>query len=346
VAAVPSTTIVTGANGWLGRALLNAFTGHGDPSLERAGSIRALVHTPTDVPEVLEISDRVEVHVGDVTDRRALSPLFADAEGATVIHTAGVIHPRRVAEFVVNAVGTKAVAECASAARIGRFVHVSSNSPFGVNSAPDDTFRAHEPYRPYLGYGRSKMEAELVIRDAVDAGAVDAVIVRPPWFYGPFQPARQTSFFRLVRRGLFPLFGTGEHRRSMVYIDNLVDGIVRAEQSRGGTGKAYWIADARPYAMTEIVSTVKRALADEGLPVADRQVRVPRLIGAIAQKVDGFLQERGRYQQEIHVLGELNETIACDITAARTDLGYEPEIDLADGMRRSVRWCLERGITL
>jgi nucleoside-diphosphate-sugar epimerase len=75
-------------------------------------------------------------------------------------------------------------------------------------------------------------------------------------------------------------------------------------------------------------------------------VRVPRLLGTVAQAADGFLQRRGRYHQELHVLGELNETIACDIKTARVDLGYQPEIDLAEGMRRSVRWCLERGIAL
>jgi nucleoside-diphosphate-sugar epimerase len=339
-------TIITGGSGWLGRALLSAFSGRGDPRFERRGAIRALVHTPSDVAEVVDISDRIAVHVGDVTDRDALRRLFKNADGASVIHTAGVIHPRKVSEFMVNIEGTRAVAEAASTAAVGRFVHVSSNSPFGVNATPADVFHAQEPYRPYLGYGRSKMEAEVVIRAAVEAGALDAVVVRPPWFYGPFQPARQTSFFRLVRRGVFPLFGDGTHRRSMVYIDNLVSGIACAERTPGVSGKAYWIADERAYPMTEIVATVKLALADAGLPVADRQVRVPRVAGSVAQRLDGALQRRGRYHQELHVLGELHETIACDISAARADLGYLPEVDLAEGMRRSVRWCLERGVAL
>jgi nucleoside-diphosphate-sugar epimerase len=190
------------------------------------------------------------------------------------------------------------------------------------------------------------MDAELVVRAAQAAGDLDAVTVRPPWFYGPFQPERQTSFFKLVRRGMFPVFGTGENRRSMVYIGNLVDGVVLAERTADAAGKAYWIADARPYPMTEVVATVKHALADAGLHVSDRQVRVPRFVGDLAESADGFLQERGRYHQELHVLGELNKTIACDISAARRDLGYEPGIDLAEGMRRSVRWCLDRGIAL
>jgi nucleoside-diphosphate-sugar epimerase len=47
--------------------------------------------------------------------------------------------------------------------------------------------------------------------------------------------------------------------------------------------------------------------------------------------------------QPVHVLGELKDTIACDITRARRDLGYQPAVALFDGMRASIRWCLERG---
>ena len=50
--------------------------------------------------------------------------------------------------------------------------------------------------------------------------------------------------------------------------------------------------------------------------------------------------------QALHVLGEIKDTIACDISQARADLGYEPQIGLVEGMRASVRWCLERGRAL
>ena len=79
------------------------------------------------------------------------------------------------------------------------------------------------------------MLAELRLLDEVAAG-LDAVIVRPPWFYGPYQPARQTTFFRMVRTGRFPIVGDGRQRRSMVYVDNLVDGVVRAELRRVPAG--------------------------------------------------------------------------------------------------------------
>ena len=59
--------------------------------------------------------------------------------------------------------------------------------------------------------------------------------------------------------------------------------------------------------------------------------------------LDAIAQASGRYVQVVHVLGELKDTIACDISRARKELGYEPAVDLFEGMRASVRWCLERG---
>ena len=72
-----------------------------------------------------------------------------------------------------------------------RFVHVSSNSPFGVNASPDEVFTEDSPYDPYLGYGLSKYEAEQLVQRAHDRGDVPTVMVRAPWFYGPYQPPRQ-----------------------------------------------------------------------------------------------------------------------------------------------------------
>jgi len=60
----------------------------------------------------------------------------------------------------------------------------------------------------------------------------------------------------------------------------------------------------------------------------------------------GLVQRTGRYVQGLHVLGEMDKTIACDISAARRDLGYDPQVELYEGMRRSIRWCLEQGMEL
>jgi nucleoside-diphosphate-sugar epimerase len=285
--------------------------------------------------------------IGDVTDAASLEPLFAGLAGTIdVIHTAGVIHPQRAAEFArINAGGTMTTLDVARKHDVRRFVHVSSNSPFGANSHPADRFRNEEPYNPYYGYGRSKMEAELAVFDAVEA-RLDAVIVRPPWFYGPHQPARQTTFFKLVRTGRFPVVGDGRQMRSMVYVDNLVDGVMRAELVHTPAGRGWWIADERPYSVLEIVETVGRALAAEGFDVTPNRLRLPALASRIAETADALIQRSGRYHQQLHVLGEMGKSIACDISVARAELGYEPAVALEEGMRRSIRWCVGQGIDL
>lgn len=341
----PDVTVVTGAAGWLGRALVEHLTSAAGP-FARPGVVRALVRHTDDLA-LFAGRPRIEAVLGDVRRPDGLEALFAGATGTIdIVHTAGVIHPARIDDFEeVNARGTANVMAAALSAGARRVVHVSSNSPFGTNPHPADTFRNEEPYDPYYGYGRSKMQAELRVLDAVRRG-LDAVIVRPPWFYGPFQPARQTTFFRMVRTGRFPVIGDGEQRRSMVYVDNLVQGVVAAELTATPPGRAWWIADARPYTVNEIVGTVGGALRAEGFNVRPNRVRLPAIAGRLAERADALVQRTGRYVQAVHVLGEMDKTIACDISVAVDELGYRPEVELEEGMRRSIRWCVEEGMEL
>jgi nucleoside-diphosphate-sugar epimerase len=257
-----------------------------------------------------------------------------------------VIHPRRSTRelFDVNVGGTQMVLDRARRAGAARLVHVSSNSPFGANPTPADRFTEDSPYNPYMGYGQSKREAERLVRQAHERGDVPTTIVRAPWFYGPHQPARQSRFFTAIRKGRFPLVGDGSQRRSMVYTDNLVQGLLRAEGTEAAAGRSYWIADAEPYTLADILRTVREALEAEGFPVSDRPVpRLPLATSVLAERVDAALQARGRYVQAVHVFGEMKDTIACDIARARAELGYEPTVSLLEGMRASIRWCRDHG---
>lgn len=342
----PDITVVTGASGWLGTALMHAFA-KDRGRWGRSGTVRALVRNRAEADRLRRLSDRVEPVIGDITEPTTLASLFGGSAGVVdVIHTAAVIHPSRVDEFfTVNAGGTRHMLDIARDRQVRRFVHVSSNSPFGTNSHPGDRFRNDEPYHPYYGYGRSKLEAELEVLDAVGEG-LDAVIVRPPWFYGPHQPPRQTTFFRMVRTGRFPVIGRGDQSRSMAYVGNLVQGVILAELVETDPGRGWWIADERPYTIAEIVETVGRALADEGFAVTPNRVRLPALAGRVAELGDHLIQRAGRYQQQLHVLGEMDKSIACDISVARDELGYAPDVELYDGMRRSIQWCVEQGLEL
>jgi nucleoside-diphosphate-sugar epimerase len=337
----PDTAVVTGASGWLGQNLVRALASD-------RRSVRCLVPDPVHVPLLELVAPSVRAIVGDVRDPDAIDALFDDAKRATVFHAAAVIHPaKQVRElFDVNVGGTQIVLDRARRAGAGRFLHVSSNSPFGANPTPGDRFTEQSPYHPYMGYGRSKREAEELVARAQERGDVETVVLRPPWFYGPFQPERQTQWLRTVRRGRFPLVGDGTSRRSMVYAGNLVHGLLRAEVAAAAAGRAYWIADPEPYAMRDVLATVRAAFEAEGLATSGGQPRLPRVAGVVAEHVDGFIQARGRYSQAIHVLGELKDTIACDVSRASEEIGYAPETTLLDGMRASIRWCAERGLPL
>ena len=330
-------TVVTGAAGWLGRNLVRSLVAQGR-------SVRALVQNEAEGPPIALIGPGVSTVAGDVRNPSTLDSLFEGVSDATVFHCAAVIHPATVRDFFdINVGGTELVADQARRSGAARLVHVSSNSPFGANARPTDRFTEDSPLNPYMGYGESKVEAEAIVRRGVERGELDAVIVRAPWFYGPYQPARQSQWFKAVRRGRFPLIGDGTQQRSMVFTDHLVQGLLRAEATASASGRAYWIADAEPYELRTVLATVREALAAEGLAVSGGQPRIPRAVGVVAEKVDGVLQQRGKYLQAVHVLGELKDTIACDITRARTELGYDPQTTLLDGMRASIRYCLDHG---
>ena len=351
MAAIDDLVLVTGANGWLGRRVVRALT-DGNKEMGSAGRggrrVRALVMPGEDAHILAAIG--AEVVTGDLRDPDALRRFFSAGEGAILIHLAGVIHPRRgVKEFTeVNVDGVRGAIEAASTAGVRRAVVMSSNSPIGVSRNPHEVFDEDSPYRPYMGYGRSKEAMERWLLDWSGHGQrPEITIIRAPWFYGPEQPQRQTRFFSMIKAGRFPLFGRGENRRSMGYVDSLAFGILLAAEAPVAAGRIYWLADERPYPMVEIIDTVRAVLRDDfHMTVKPTTVHAPSLIADIAKLADWTLQSAGLYHQEIHVLSEMNLTIACSIDRAQQELGYRPLVDLREGMRRSVAWCLGNGITL
>jgi nucleoside-diphosphate-sugar epimerase len=338
---------LTGANGWLGRRVA-AMIARGLPEFGIGPlrvRLRCLLQPNEPSADLRGLG--AEITAGDLRDREAVRVFLADAKGGLVIHTAGVIHPAwSTRDFdEINVEGTARLLSASIDAGVRRMVVMSSNSPFGANRHSEDRFDEASPYHPYMGYGRSKWRMEVLLRAAMgQAEAPEIAIVRAPWFYGPGQPPRQTLFFSMIRNGRFPLFGKGDNRRSMAYVDTLAQGMLACAAAPQARNQIYWMADERPYTVREIVETVKASLRDDfGMTVKDSNPVLPMQVASSARVTDRVLQSIGLYHQKIHVLGEMNLTIACDIGKAKRELGFKPLVELREGMRRSIAWCLSNG---
>jgi nucleoside-diphosphate-sugar epimerase len=339
--------LITGTPGWLGTRLTRVLAeGLEDVEQFREGdsdrTIRCLVLPGQETSALKKIKGKIELVTGDLTRPESYNKFLQDAEGATLFHCAGVIHPERGVKqfYAVNVQGTDSLLQAAVQNNIKKFIHVSSNSPIGCNPTNDQLFDESSPYNPYMNYGKSKKMAEDIVNEECKRGNIETVIIRPPWFYGPDQPPRQTLFFQMIRDGKAPILGNGQNLRSMAYVDNICQGLLLCEQqSTAANGKTYWIADKKPYTMNEIVDTIERLLETEfGQPCTHKRLHLPGIASEVAQLIDGGLQAVGIYQQKIHVLSEMNKTIACSVEKAGQELKYDPKVSLEEGMRRSLRW--------
>lgn len=331
---------LTGANGWLGLNIAKSLqSGRAESLGLKDNEFKFFILEGTDRLQLNLLAGNTEIIEGNILKNSDLDYFFKGGAGGTLIHTVGIIHPDNVKAFYdINVEGTKKVLDAALRAGIKRVVIVSSNSPVGCNPHPDHLFDELSPYNPYMNYGKSKMKMELIIKEFERNGSIETVIVRVPWFYGPFQPARQKLFFNMVKEGKAPIVGTGENLRSMAFMQNLADGIILCVTVEKAKGQIYWIADERPYTMNEIVNTIEYLLETEfNQQCKHKRMKLPGIASEIAYFVDYGIQAMGMYNQKIHVLSEMNKTIACNIQKAKTELGYKPEVSLETGMRISLK---------
>jgi len=323
------TILVTGAPGWLGNCLVEKL-------IKEGKKVRCLVLPGLDLTPLEKMG--AEVIYGDVTKKESLLP--ACEKITTVIHAAGIIHPKRVKDFYrINAEGTKNILEAAVAKKVKKFIYISSNSAQGCNKYRSQLMKEEHQEHPEKGYGKSKYLAEQAVRDYQQRGVIQTVILRPCWFYGPGQPDRMTKLMSMIKSGRPIIFGDGKNIRSMTYIGNLVQGVMLAENKEIANGKTYWIADKQQYTTIEIYREIARQLSVELRPR-----HVPRFVSWCFEIADDILQFIGLYNINFHVAGEMVKDIACDTSKARQELGYEPKISLAVGMKNSIAWAKKEGL--
>lgn len=325
---MPKKVLVTGAPGWLGTPFVELLC-------KKNYEVKCLVLDGFDTTNLEELG--VEVVRGDVTNPESLKGIAKGVD--TVFHAVGVIHPRtfRTNDWSrINYWGLVNVLRQAVKVDVPRLVYVSSNSVGGTYFSLMNEFT---PPSPYMGYGRSKLRSENLLNYMFTHGKIETVILRPCWFYGAGQPKRQTQLMGMIQNQNVPLLGNGLNLRSMTYIGSLCEALILAGEVERAKGETYWIADERPYTTLEIYQTIADILG-----VELKYIKLPNLVSEISMIGDWVLQHLHMYQQELHVVGEINKNIACSVEKAKKDLGFKPRTYLREGMEESIEWCRQRGL--
>ena len=324
------TIFVTGFPGWLGTRFVDIVSKSKQDFQHAEYKIRCLINV--NIPkETLPVISGIETVFADITKKNTLSGCMDGCD--YVVHAAGIIHPKKVNCFYkINTEGTRNLIDESIRARIKRFIFISSNSPYGCNRSRNDYFNENSVITPYMHYGKSKYKAEQIVKNAQTS--LETVILNACWYYGIDQPYRQTKFIKMIKRRTPILFGNGENKRSMCYIDNLVQAIILSIEKDIAKNKSYWIADETAYTMLEIYNTIAKILDIKNL----KPLKIPAISSNFFEILDWIMQLFGFYNQNIHVAGEMAKTIVCNIDKAKNELGYCPRVSLYEGMKNSIAW--------
>lgn len=306
--------LVTGGSGYFGSLLADRLEAAGVP-------VRVFDLVAPDEPG----RDHV---VGDVRDLEAVR---AATEGCEVVfHNVAQVPLARDRRLFwsVNVVGTANVLVAARDAGVAKVVHTSSSAVFGIperNPVTEDT-----PPRPVEDYGRAKLRAELVCRDAV-AGGLDVTIVRPRTILGHGRLGIMGVLFELVAAGA-PVFviGAGDNRYQFVHADDLAEACRLAARRAGPA--VYNVGATEVATMRE---TLEALCAHAG--TGSRVRSLPAGAGRAAMEVMGRSGLAPLAPYHWHLYGR---SLWFDTTRARTELGWEPAHSGTAAVLESYDWYL------
>jgi nucleoside-diphosphate-sugar epimerase len=321
------TALVTGAAGFLGRALARRL-------LARGHAVRGLVRrrAPGDA-----LDAAVEQVVGDATDPAALARAVAGCD--VVFHLAGVRRATDAAEFMrVNAGSTRLLLEACLAAGAARrrFVLAGSLAAVGPSAAP----RVEEdPFAPVEPYGASKAEAERIAFAFADR--LPVAVGRPPRIMGPGD-RENLLFFRIAAKGFVLRFGGAERPLSWIDVDDCAEGFALLAERPAAAGEVFFVTSPEVTTVTQVQRDIARALA-----VASREIAVPARAVELAARVADLVT---------HLTGHplpLNRKLArqvlapgwtCSAAKAERLLGFRATTPLATSLARAARSYRELGL--
>jgi nucleoside-diphosphate-sugar epimerase len=326
--------LVTGATGFTG--------GHLATTLARRGyTVRALVRerSAARFRESDAARAGVAASIGDLTDRAAVARA---AEGVDVVYHIAATYREAgqpdSAYTAINVEGTRNVLVAAQSAGARRVVHCSTGGVHGHVEHPPATEDA--PLAPGDIYQETKLAAESLAREFGTREGLDVVIARPIGIYGPGD-TRFLRMFRGIARGRFPILGSGDVFYHLTYIDDLVEGFRLCGETPGVGGRTYILAGPRYTTLNELAALIARELG-----VSPPRLHLPVwpfwLAGLACEIVCVPLRiEPPLYRRRVDFF---TKSRAFDTTRARQELGFNPSVDLEQGIHQTATWYKGRGL--
>jgi nucleoside-diphosphate-sugar epimerase len=319
--------LITGGNGLLGRHLVTALVDRGD-------RVRVLALASEDVSWLQERG--VQVHRGDIRDGATLAEPMRGADG--VLHLAGMMGVwRPLRDYrAVNVIGTERVCRAALVAGVGRLVHVSSWTVYGM--AVGQPVHEGAAVAPFCEpYAVTKAAGDALVQRLVAEEGLPAVIVRPGTFFGPGDRLHFGRMADRLRAGRGVIVGRGGNALPFVYVSDVVQGLLLALDHERAVGEAYNITNDEPLTQRQLLEGIAREIG-----AAPPRLHVPYAplyaAGAAAERLAWIT--RSRRQPVVTRLGVklFGTDNRHSIDKARRELGYRPSVALEEGVRLASAW--------
>jgi len=298
--------LVTGATGFIGSHLAERL-------VAEEAEVTLAVEPGASKANVTNILDKVRVHEVDLRDGQRVRELMRECQPSKVYHLAAVgvtdpgVDPRLAVQ--VNVIGTLNLLEALSETECDCFVNTGTCYEYGHNIPP---MREDQMPDPINAYAASKSAAWLFCNMYHRTLGYPVVTVRPFTVYGPRQSGRALIpqvILHALQGEDFPMTG-GEQGRDWIYVDDVVEGYIRASLAEAAVGQAINLCTGKEHTVREVVEKVLELMGNPIQP----------LIGALPYR-------RGEIW---HLVG--------DNARARELLGWEPRVTLEEGLRRTISW--------
>lgn len=323
--------VITGATGLIGSHVAERLAAQGE-------RVRAIVRRTSDTAFLQSLG--AELSVADLEDAEALSQAMA---GANVLyHCAAKVDDcgpwTMFQREIVDA--TRRVMQCASRAGVDRVVHLSSLAAYGHPNFGRGLVMETDPLAQRLRfwdyYCRAKAQSEAAAREA----APGVTIIRPSLAYGERERSVFSRIIRTMRAGKAALLGSGENLMNLVYAGDVAAGAIRAAAHEGARGQAYNLSSAGEITQREMYELLASAL---DLPPVRRRVPLrAAYAGAFALESFARLLHGPRPIITRHGISLLCRPVKYSTEKGRRELGWQPAMPAAEGMRRMATWILDR----